>query len=248
MKLTSQQRMPAPQKRSEIVARRIVNDIVARGLTPGTPLPNEDTMCEVYDVGRVSLRAALGMLESQSLIKIKPGRGGGAVIGDVSAKAFGRMATLYFQMGGATIRELLEARRIIEPMMCAAGCESASAAQLEVLKIHVAESRNVDLSVDASFYAMSSEFHGIVTSISGNRILDLFGHALDAIFRERIHTSMHAVGDREIVREVHNEIATAILARDASQASAAMLRHQDDLIAAVNRHLPAMLDETIEWL
>ena len=64
-------------------------------------------MIEEYGVGRAFVREALRILEVQGLISIKAGPGGGPVVAEVSTRDFGRMSTLYFQVGGMTFRELI---------------------------------------------------------------------------------------------------------------------------------------------
>ncbi|MFP5306271.1 MAG: FadR/GntR family transcriptional regulator, partial [Gammaproteobacteria bacterium] len=70
-------------KTSEVVALQIVRDIVARQLKPGDKLPLEAELLKNYRVSRSSLREALRLLEVQDLISIRPGPGGGTVVGKV---------------------------------------------------------------------------------------------------------------------------------------------------------------------
>src|SRR5579859_173204 len=96
------------QKTSERVALDIVHDIVARGFRLGDRLPLEAEMVEQYGVSRASLREALRLLEVQGLIRLKPGPGGGPVVGSVDAAHLARTATLYFHLGASTYGQLME--------------------------------------------------------------------------------------------------------------------------------------------
>jgi DNA-binding FadR family transcriptional regulator len=102
-------------KLSEAIAAQILDDIARRGMTEGQPLMSEAAMLETYGGGRASVREALRILETNGLVNIKAGPRGGAVVGRVDPVQFGRSATRYFQLGGATVRELIEARLILEP-------------------------------------------------------------------------------------------------------------------------------------
>src|SRR4051794_39628144 len=86
---------PRTEKVAAILARQIVRDIATRQLPPGSSLEPEGIMLERYGVSRASLREALRILETQGLITIKPGPGGGPIVSAVDAAEFGRMSTLY---------------------------------------------------------------------------------------------------------------------------------------------------------
>ena len=90
----------------------------ASGAVPDFPL--EAAMAAQYDVSRSSLREALRILEVQGLIRLKPGPGGGPVVGVVEAANLARTASLYFHLGGATYRDLIETQALLEPL-CAVG-------------------------------------------------------------------------------------------------------------------------------
>src|SRR6266508_2448071 len=104
-------------KTSEIVAREVVKDIIARGLQPGDSLPPEAAMLELYGVSRESLREGLRLVEVQGLISIRRGPGGGPVVGNVDPANLGRISTLYYHMAGATYAELFEAWVIAESII-----------------------------------------------------------------------------------------------------------------------------------
>ena len=63
---------------------------MAQGLGSGDRLPLEAAMVEQYGVSRASLREALRLLEVQGLIRLKPGPGGGPVVGAVEAANLAR--------------------------------------------------------------------------------------------------------------------------------------------------------------
>ena len=111
------------EKVSAVIAREIVRDIARQQLAPGTTLESESAMLRRYQVARASLREALRILETHGLIRIKPGPGGGPVVSNVTSAAFGRMATLFFQVQGIRFGELVEARLILEQVMARLAAE-----------------------------------------------------------------------------------------------------------------------------
>ena len=101
-------------KASERVAQDIVRDIVRRGLGTGDRLPLEAAMVEEYGVSRTSLREALRLLEVQGLISLKPGPGGGPVVGTVEPSHLARTASLYFHLSAATYGDVMATQVLME--------------------------------------------------------------------------------------------------------------------------------------
>jgi GntR family transcriptional repressor for pyruvate dehydrogenase complex len=104
-------------KTSERVAAAIVGLVLEQGLQAGDRLPNETEMIDQFRVGRGSLREALRILETYGLISLRSGPGGGPVILNVSPEDVSRSFSLYLNLSGATIHELADARKVIDPLM-----------------------------------------------------------------------------------------------------------------------------------
>lgn len=236
------------EKVSEAVARAIVQDIVSRDLAPGTMLPPESEMLEHYRVGRASLREALRILEVHGLISIKPGRGGGPVVARVSPVHYGRMSTLYFQAARATFQELMDARLIIETMMAAVAARHRDQTTDEALDRALGLTHEAIDAVDAPAYLdAASEFHAIILTLSGNRVLSLIGTALKDIFAERVGTALFPQDYRRTIAEQHDAIASAIREGDAERAEELMRSHMIEYRAALSQRMPGLMDEIVDW-
>src|SRR3954470_21899635 len=109
--------LPRGEKVASRVARLIVRDIVERDREPGDALESEAAMLGRFGVSRASLREALRILETQGLITIKPGPGGGPSVGAVDSRDFGRMATLFFQVLRVNLGSVVEPRLVMEPVV-----------------------------------------------------------------------------------------------------------------------------------
>jgi len=235
-----------PRKISELVARAIVDDIVERGLEPGTTLPAEAAMLRRYGIGRASLREALRILEVQGLIRIKPGPHGGPVVVRVDSRAYARATSFYFQLSRATLRQLLEAKIAVEPVLARLAAERLtpeSAAALEA--VVEAERKEVELTPDA-WGPATQEFHAVIARMSGNPVLDIFGLAIIEIQAERTRKRLPTHHHRK-TSETHRRIAEAILAGDAALAERLTRAHAEDQFIRFGEALPGALDEVIEW-
>ncbi|MGE0308168.1 MAG: FadR/GntR family transcriptional regulator [Acidimicrobiia bacterium] len=235
------------EKVSVILAREIVHDIVDRGLTAGAKLPAEGEMLEKLGVGRATLREALRILEVQGLISIRPGPGGGPVVVGATASDFGSIATLFYQMRGATFRELVEARLIIEPLMARLAAERRDASAMDRLQSAIDAARVAAVEVDKVWTRTSADFHGVVAGLSGNRVLDLFGEALKEVWGARVSSTIFPSQSREQVREDHEAIAAAIAKGDGAEAEQLMREHMREFSNYVSERYSGLLDEVVDW-
>ncbi|HWM02940.1 MAG TPA: FCD domain-containing protein [Actinophytocola sp.] len=227
---------------SEAIARDIVRRIGAEGLPPGTQLPPEAKMLEEYRVGRGSLREALRILEVHGLISIKPGPRGGPTVDQVHTSNFGRMASLFFQMDGVTFRELLEARQIMEPVLARRAAEIGEPRLLPELARFEGRGR-----VDDDYGQHVVDFHELVATMSGNRIMSLFGQSLADVVRDRLSDTMYPKSRRREVLDAHGDIARAISTGDADLAERLMRDHMADYVAQVKRRHPGLMHEVVDW-
>jgi GntR family transcriptional repressor for pyruvate dehydrogenase complex len=235
-------------KISEVLARQIVRDLARQRLDSGATLPPEAVMLRRLQVGRASLREALRILEVYGLITIKPGPGGGPVVQDVTARQFARASTFYFHLHGATFRDLLEARRAVEPMMARLAASHADSDALERLKAEVRETRQSYEKGDLPEWRQhTSEFHALVASASGNHILDLFGLSLKELYSERLEHRVVGKTDRPTVLAEHAAIANAIIRRRPAEAERLMTEHMETFTTLTMDLVSGLLDDILDW-
>src|SRR5947207_6080460 len=161
------------RKTSERIALEIVHDIVAQGLQAGDHLPLEAAMVEHYGVSRASLREALRLLEVQGLIALKPGPGGGPVVGSVKASNLARTATLYFHLGGSTYGQLMATQVLLEPL-----CAQLAAQNPESHDAMTPFFDVPDFDSDTSYRSHTSTFNKEVYRLSANTVLALVTNAI----------------------------------------------------------------------
>jgi len=232
---------------AESVAHEIVRRIGAEGLDEGDQLPAEAEMLEEYGVGRASLREALRILEVQGLISIKAGPRGGPVVARVSTRDFGRMSALYFQVGGMTYRELMEARLIMEPVLARLAAERRDDHPEEIKEL-LAAAEQTDLGDDQHYLSSSADFHMLVAQLSGNSIIYLFSHSLEGIFHDRVAGGMlFPVDGRQEVVDAHKGVAAAIAKGHAQKAESLMRDHMLRYAKFVEERYPVLMDEVVDW-
>ena len=157
-------------KMAELVAAQLRRKIVRGELEGGAALPAETTLMEEFSVSRPTLREAFRVLESEALISIRRGARGGARVqvpqGDVAA----RYAGLVLEYRGTTLRDVYEARNLIEAPCAGLLAARATEADLDRLREAV---REAELVIDdpPAFIRAHMEFHALVVELSGNETL-----------------------------------------------------------------------------
>jgi DNA-binding FadR family transcriptional regulator len=232
-------------KTAEVVARAIVRRTQQQGLKPGARLPSEAEMISTYRVGRGTLREALRILEVNGFITLKPGPGGGPVLEGLREEGFGRMATLFFQMGGLTYRELIEARLIMEPIAARLAAQRRS--ELEEVNHLRSTAKVLNVTDDRDYFSHTSDFHASVIRMSGNGIVGLFCQSLAEVFRERVSGVLFAPDQREEIVSAHEAIARAIETGNGTRAEKLMREHMEHYAEFVLERYPAIMDEIVEW-
>jgi GntR family transcriptional repressor for pyruvate dehydrogenase complex len=234
-------------KLSEMIAAQILDEITSKDLVEGDPLMSEAAMLQVYEGGRASLREALRILETSGLITIKAGPNGGAVVGSVDPVSFGRMSSRYFQMSGATIRDLIDARLILEPAATTLAAERRDPRGTQILQDWLDHEEGVKISDDSTYMADAHDFHSIILSMSGNVVLDLICLSIKDVFNSRVRSAIYPVSARKRVQEIHKEIADLVLTGQGEAAGKIMREHLEDFAAYAARRLPGLLDDPVSW-
>jgi DNA-binding FadR family transcriptional regulator len=109
----SQLRVP---KAAELLAARIRGQIIRGELKEGDALPAETELMEAFGVSRPTLREAIRVLEMESLLRMRRGSRGGALVTAPNPTVAARAVGVLLQLRGVTLRDIHEARTMIEPM------------------------------------------------------------------------------------------------------------------------------------
>jgi DNA-binding FadR family transcriptional regulator len=169
----------APPKVSHLLAVDLRHMILTGELAADQRLPPEAELAAAFSVSKETLREALRILESQSLVEVRRGRGGGPVVRRPGIDAVSRYVALLLQLRRATLAQLEEARALVEPPAAEQFAVRATDAELEQLVArHDAERAAADDPL--SFAAAVAAFDQSVTELSGNRSLSVIAGA----FRE----------------------------------------------------------------
>lgn len=234
-------------KTSERIASAIVGLVVDQGLREGDRLPNEIEMIEQFGVGRGSLREALRILEVYGLISLRSGPGGGPVILNVSPADVSRSFSLYLRLSGATIHDLLDARKMIDPMMARLAADNISEDSAQ--RLRDALNREEKAARDkTTVVATANDFHYVLASISGNSVLNLIATSLKEMYTSRF--VMMGLAERVTkpsIRKEHRQIGDAVLDGDGDLAERLMREHTSRHFDQALRFSPSFSNSVITW-
>ncbi|GAB5021446.1 hypothetical protein JHV675_31540 [Mycobacterium avium subsp. hominissuis] len=237
------------EKVSETLAREILHDILDRGLTAGARLPPESELVASYGVGKSSVREALRLLEVNGVVTIKTGPTGGPIVAESSPVEFAKMSVFYFRSTRVTFGELIEARIMMESMMAGLAASRRNPQTEQALRESLVLTKAAVDSGDYQKYLdEASNFHGIISGLSGNRVLDFFGGALSQLYYERVaETLMSADSGRLDFLDEHEAITNAVLAGDADAARGLMEAHMNAIQQRLDDYFPTIGSEIIDW-
>ena len=237
-------RLAKGMKVPEAVAQEVVRDIIAERLAAGDQLPSESQMIEKYNVSRASLREALQVLETFGLISRKPGRHGGPTVIEVESRNYARMSSLFFHMRRVTVRQLIDARLTIDPMMARRAAEQCGSPVIAALAEMLDD---LPIEDDDAFVDAAHFLHRSVTATSGNPALDLISTSLEDMFRTRIGEARLPLDERRDWLDAWRRIVAAVLAGQADEAEELVRESMTAFAARLERTRPAVLDQVIEW-
>lgn len=190
-------------KAASRIANRLRREIITGALHAGDKLLPERILQEQFQVSRPTLREAMRLLESESLIRISRGQHGGARVQKLDIGVTARQVGMYLQMEGTTLADVLQARTFLEPPAAGLIAEARSLAVIDELRGNVAmakqayEEGNPRALADAQVH-----FSEALTTHAGNKTLSLFAKLLHDIVRRQMTDVTVRTHSREGVRKL----------------------------------------------
>lgn len=192
---------PRSPKAAESVAAKLRHQIVGGRLKRGDRLQPESVLREEFGVSRPTMREALRLLESESLIQISRGKHGGASVSSMDLGSVSRQVGSFLQVEGTTLPDVWFARTVIEPPAAGLLAIHRDPEVLAVLEANIAEARGA-AQTDLSRYAdLSAEFSLLITRHCGNKTLHLLASLIfDIIRRQHEHVTERTRGKISVGR------------------------------------------------
>lgn len=233
-----------PGKKSDRVARAILDGIAESGLRPGQTLATETELLARHGVSRPTLRESLRILEMLGAVVLRPGPGGGIVVGEPGIDRLAHGLSVFLRLRQVPFRAVLEARQAIEPALAGEAAMRASAADCEALDASIARMRAIRDDQEA-FIEENRRFHDVIARASGNAVLATFWETISVIASGEDHGVRYSASNQRHVADAHRRIVAAIRARDPEAAARAMSAHVGELEQLVSHRARRRLREPV---
>jgi DNA-binding FadR family transcriptional regulator len=218
------------RQRYEQIADHLVGEIAAGRLAPGERLPGERELAQRLEVGRASVREALGFLQVQELIVTRRGSGS-YVADDVLERLAHRDGRAIADAGPAAV---LQARTITEPpvaRLAALAAPHADTSELGRLLDEMDGSSDPEDPAQRRRWSDADRlFHREIAVLTGNPVLvaiaDQLARTMDEPLWRRLRDESIAVPGRTTLQLAeHRLIAASILEGDPDAAELHVRQH-----------------------
>ena len=208
-------------KTHEIVAERLRRQIVSGKLAIGDRLPPEEDLTATFGIARTTLREALRVLESQGLIEIRRGRGGGPVVTQPSVAPLAQGLAMALQLQKTTLADFDLARQFIEPTVVAHLALTHTARDIESLRAAVERASDAaEANNREAFGSAAARFHETILEASANNTLATLSLLLQELVQGYYYRSTLLSDQPKMRRAVrsYRKLIDLIVARDAKAA------------------------------
>nr|WP_203729509.1 FCD domain-containing protein [Streptomyces sp. SID12501] len=207
------------------MAAEVRERILSGEFTEGMSLPPERALVDQTGLSRATVREALRILEVERLVRIRPGRGGGAFVHRPGHESVTNTVRLVIRGQQIRLEALHETREAIEPTCAALAAKRRTAADLAELDAAHAELMAADDDVPR-FLRANVRWHTAVAKAGDNELLIGFMTALSqSIYAATDIDRFMDAEIREVTARAHARITEAIRAQDGPAAMRRMTRH-----------------------
>lgn len=222
--------MTAQTSLTSRLADQIVDLIVAGDLQPGDSLESSRALAQRFEVTTPTVREALRRLEATDIVQFR--HGSGTYVGDGVRR---RMVVNQHHTGTAaeSLRELVDARLVLEPAIAAQAAQRRTEQDLAVLRTALSNA----LSPQEGDERPAVHFHAAVAAATGNPLIAETVEALLHIrSREQVQIRMR-YDDRQRDHAEHAQIVAAIEAGDADAAERLTRDHLQSIRTVIGASL-----------
>lgn len=225
------------------VQNQLLDAINSGSYPPGSLLPSERVLCEMFGVSRVSVREALAGLAATGLIDVRQGKGAFVRqgVGDEYAGPFG----LYIEAHRDELAELLRVRGALDGIAAADAATNSDDSAKEIIKTkHEEFERAVDDDLSPQeLTALDVAFHQTIADSGSGTLLPNLLRELNNLLVESRHILFARPGQPKRSLADHAGLLQAILDGDAREAQTRATAHVEKMWSWVETFESSKLPE-----
>ncbi|HBP38920.1 MAG TPA: FadR family transcriptional regulator [Clostridiales bacterium] len=206
---------------SVTITKKINDMIIHENMKPGTKLPNEKQLAELYSVSRSTIREAFKALKAQNIVVIR--QGDGTYVSDNTGRAEDPLGFRYLKKE-KLIEDIFEARLLIEPQIAMLAAERATRDEILELK-QIADKMQKTSFMSDDRMNLDIQFHTLIAACSRNAV---FNQLIPVIY-ETIEKGVVILHDHERshkrAQHAHMDIYLAIANREPWKVKNAVSSH-----------------------
>jgi DNA-binding FadR family transcriptional regulator len=213
-------------KLAQSVADRLLEDVRARNLPPGTRMPSERDLMGQLGVGRSTVREAINGLAMLGVLEIRHGQG--VFVADPSA---GRAlpSAIAAALGRGLTRDLFEAREVVEVHTARLAAMRRTDSDLREIVQALADHEQA-LVTGAPAVEPSVRFHIKIAEAAHSEVLSSFVSSFGELLTERGFIIETMDGFREWEVDQHRRVLEPIRDRDPDLAAERMRAHLNAVV------------------
>jgi len=228
---------------SQQIVEEITRSIRDGEYLPGQQLPTENALCGIFNVSRTAIREAIKILSARGIVEVK--KGSGAYVSEVSVQNASEVLNMFFELSSDTdmILETIETRQLLEPQIAKEASQKRNEYHIALLQKNMESMRKCPIDKKKREAELDNEFHRILLSITGNKVLGLL---LSPVFNLMPKFKVNVFAkpaegnleeEKNTMLQHHENILKAIIDQDGSAAELAMKRHLEDTLKNYTKSL-----------
>ena len=198
--------------KTDRLTRSFGKQIAQGDFTPGSALPSEAELCELFDVSRNVMREVIKVLATKKLIDAQPHRGLFVMPQEQWNYLDADVLEWALEKGSNPdlIRSLIEVRSLIEPTISRWAAERATAVDLVAIEANHIQMDSNRTNFDA-FQEADIRFHKAILAATHNVVIQQLSDAFSALQRAIFdHTFLSDKQHMELTMKEHSNLLDAI--------------------------------------
>lgn len=219
-------------KRSDMIADQIKRWILTEKMLPGSRLPQEKELLELFSGSKGTIREALKSLEVQGLIAIRTGPAGGPSVAEVTFERSTELLRNYLHFQTINAQQVYAIRKAVEVELAANVVGRLSESDFRLLEQNVGCCADPHSDDNSEVRELELDFHVILAQACDNPLLAFLSRFLGDLLRDFLRFKRERLPEFNAFTEsnihFHRLLLTAYRANDEQAVRQIMREHMEE--------------------